>query len=153
MGFGVDAELKSFLEGGHVCVVGTRDAELRPDWAHAAGVRVLKNACVVFIERTTSARSLANLEDNGEIALVICEPWTHRTIQLKGRKTVLRDLTAAEARFARKLAQSARQGIIDVGVSPRVAAAWNYESLLAAEFELTGVFDATPGPNAGAEVA
>lgn len=149
----IDAELREFLESGLVCVIGTRDAVLRPDWAHGVGVRFTRNRCVVFIEQATAVRSLANLRDNGMIAVVICEPATHRTIQLKGRNTRLRELTQAEQRLAQRLANSARQAVIEVGIAPRVAAGWNFESLLAAEFELTGVFDATPGPNAGAEVA
>ena len=148
----IDGELKQFLESGHVCVVATRDAGLRPDWGHAAGVRVLKNRCVLFLESTTGARSLNNLRDNGMIAAVISEPATHRSIQLKGRNANVRDMNATEKRLAVRLAQSARQGVIEVGIAPRVAASWNFETLVAVEFELTGVFDATPGPKAGAEV-
>jgi hypothetical protein len=149
----IDAELREFLERGLVCVIGTRDAELRPDWAHGVGVRFAKSRCVVFIEQSTAARSLTNLRDNGMIAVTICEPATHRTIQLKGCNTKLRELTQAEQRLAQRMANSARHAVIEVGIAPRVAAGWNYSNLVAAEFELTGVFDATPGPNAGAEVA
>ncbi|MCB9894237.1 MAG: pyridoxamine 5'-phosphate oxidase family protein [Planctomycetes bacterium] len=149
----IDSELREFLQTGHVCVIATRDEELRPDWGHAAGVRVLKSRCVVFVEPDSSNRSLDNLRANGLIAVVVTEPITHRAIQLKGKGAKLRDLTAAEHKLASRLAQSARQAVIEVGIAPRVAATWNFESLVAVEFELTGVFEATPGPKAGTEVA
>ena len=81
------------------------------------------------------------------------EPLTHRSIQLKGERAKLRDLTPAEHKLAKRLAQSARQAVIEVGIAPRVAATWNFDALVAVEFELTGVFEATPGPKAGTEVA
>ncbi|MBX3459102.1 MAG: pyridoxamine 5'-phosphate oxidase family protein [Planctomycetes bacterium] len=149
----IDGELKRFLEGGYVCTVATRDANLRPDWGHGVGVRVLGSRAVVYLCTHTSGRSIANIRDNGQLALVICEPMTHRTIQLKGSAVATRALDSADQAFAATLAQMARESIVVVGIAPHLAARWNFDDLLAIEFEVTGVFEATPGPKAGKAVA
>ncbi|HEX4334891.1 MAG TPA: hypothetical protein VH062_03195 [Polyangiaceae bacterium] len=80
------ADLAGFLESGISILVGTRDARLRPSTLRAMGASVERDARVItlYMPEATSARTLANLRDNGQIAATFSLALDHRTIQIKG---------------------------------------------------------------------
>ena len=70
------------LEGLAAIHVATRDASLVPDEVMAAAAVLSRNGerLTVYLPDATSATSLANLRENGAIAVGLSEPRTHRTV-------------------------------------------------------------------------
>ena len=64
-------KLVEFLHGPQIMLVGTRDAKLRPavDRAFGAVADAAKDSITIFLPDGNAERTLANLADNGRVAL------------------------------------------------------------------------------------
>jgi hypothetical protein len=151
------AEVLAFLERGGSLMVGTRNADLVPELVRAWGARVSRDrrSMTLCVARAASARTLANLQDNGRLAITCARPFDSNAIQLWGRclgtgAANRQDLAAVQTHrdaFAR-----ANEGI---GVPrPFVEALWQRElagspAMVRIRFAADRVFNQTPGPDAG----
>jgi hypothetical protein len=80
----ISAELAAFIEAGVSILVGSRDAGLAPDCLRAIGARVEgADEITVFLPAETARTTVANLLDNGRIAVCFSQIADHRTHQLK----------------------------------------------------------------------
>src|SRR4030095_10731122 len=85
----IPRSIVDLLETGVSVMVGTRDASLMPECTRAWGIRVgAKGGTVtIFLSKTIAGKTIANLRDNGKIAITCTRPTDHITCQLKGNKT------------------------------------------------------------------
>jgi general stress protein 26 len=148
----ISTELASFLESGVSMQVGTRDARLLPEAVRGMGVRAERGGTrlTVFLPAATAERTLANLRDNGRIAVCFSRPEDHRTIQVKGRAVAVREADAAERALVERYRGSFAQSLLFVGVPLRVSLRAAHWPCRAVELEVEEVFQQTPGPGAGA---
>ena len=146
--------LPRILAGHDAVVVGTRDAALRPACAMASGVAFPGDGRVtVYVTEAAGAETLANLEANGAIAVVFEEILSHHTVQLKGRVLEIRPAAEGErALVERSIAGFFRQ-VEAVGAAPDVVRKRRRWPCRAVTFEVTDVFEQTPGPKAGTPFA
>lgn len=150
----IDDDLRALLEDGVAAVLGTRDAGLVPEVARGWGVRVLPDRATVelCIGLPSGRRTLANLADNGQLAVTCVRPSDYRQVQLKGRGSEGGTPSQDErARVARHQEAFTRQ-VADVGIAadlcPRF---WSHDEggLVKLRLEVEEAFDQTPGPDAG----
>jgi hypothetical protein len=82
----IRAPFATFLEGGMSINVAARDVRNLPSIARALGCRFSRDRrrLTVFLSRTQSPAVLADLRENGAIAVVFAEPSTHKSWQFKG---------------------------------------------------------------------
>lgn len=143
-------DIAGFLQGPVLMTLGTRDDANRPMIARGTAVR----ACGPGTIRISFClrhwpETLANLLDNGWLALVVVQPTDYRAFQFKGRATIApptpRDLAEAHACRERTYALLGGHGI------PREQiAAWaEWDELAMAEMAVERIFEQTPGPRAG----
>jgi hypothetical protein len=147
----ISEELAEFIQSGVSIQVGTRDACLVPDCVRLVGARVEagRTEVTVFVPRATGAASIANLRDNGRIAVCFSRPADHRTIQLKGRIAALDDARAADRAVIDRY-RSALAGVLaELGLPPRTILRMSHWPCAAARFRVETVFVQTPGPGAG----
>ncbi len=80
-------KLVEFVHGPHPMAIGTRDSKLRPSVAFVAGAvaNASEDTITMFLPVAESERTTGNLEENGVVALTVCEPMSHETYQFKGR--------------------------------------------------------------------
>jgi hypothetical protein len=147
-------DLPRILAGHDAIVVGTRDAAMRPACALAAGVAFPGGGRVtVYVSEAAGAETFANLEANGAIAVVFEEILSHNTVQLKGRVTRIRRVDESErAAVERSIAGFFRQ-VEAVGATPGVVRQVRRWPCRAVTFDVTDVFEQTPGPKAGTPFA
>jgi len=147
----ITEELAEFIQSGVSIQLGTRDARLVPDCVRLVGARVERGGgeVTVFLPRATGAKSLANLKDNGRIAVCFSRPADHRSIQLKGSAVSLEDAVSSD----RPVVDRYRSALADVlsvlGVPPRTLLRISHWPCTAARFQVESVFVQTPGPGAG----
>jgi hypothetical protein len=147
-------ELVSFLESGVSILVATRDARLVPESTRAIGARVEAGGVelVVFLPDAISATTLANLRENGRVAVAFSRPHDNRSFQVKGRALAV-EPAAAEGRAVIERYRCAWSGALAaVGVPPRLslrAAHWPAHGV---RIGVEAVFVQTPGPGAGARL-
>lgn len=147
----------AFIQQGVSVIVGGRDRDNAPTLMRGIGCRVAPDRArvTVFLAASQAAELLADLRDNGAIAVVFCQPSTHRTIQLKGADATLVPLEPGD--HERIAAQSAALAadIISVGYREapvRTLLAYAPEDVVAVAFTPSAAFQQTPGPNAGARI-
>jgi hypothetical protein len=148
-------ELKPFLESGVSVHVATRDATLRPDSTRAVGSRVdgAAEMVTVFLPVATAAGALANLRDNGRLAVTFSRPIDHATWQLKGALCDLARAGTSDLDHIRRYRDALACELALVGVPPALTRRVAHWPCHAVRFRVEEVYVQTPGPNAGGRIA
>lgn len=119
-------------------------------WVSDDGAEVL-----IFLARTQSHQLLQDIADTGRVAVVFCEPMTHRSLQIKSSRVRLRETQAGdEALLARYLA-SMEHEVGLAGFPPeftRAMLAHEADDLVALHLWPDEAYDQTPGAGAGARL-
>ncbi|HEY0706469.1 MAG TPA: pyridoxamine 5'-phosphate oxidase family protein [Polyangia bacterium] len=144
-------EVIELLSSGVVMSVGTRDAALAPECAPVMGSRVQRDrrGLTVFVPKAVADATLANLRDNGQIAVNIVRPSDDKSVQVKGHARAVRDATDSD----RVLQEQQRSGLVEqlafVGLPRVIARRMAWWPSVAIDIDVDDVFVATPGPGAG----
>ena len=146
------------IHGPAFMAAGTCDAKLRPAHTCVIGAVVHPNKGHVtfFVPESRSEQILANLRENGKIALGVGMA-THEAYQLKGvyvssRPTDEKERAVQETYRATLFSFSHQVGYPEQIVKPYVFG-FAYEPGIAITFRAGEVFLQTPGPDAGKKIA
>ena len=147
----ISPELASVLESGISVLVGTRDARLRPDCLRAAGVRAsaADGTLTVFVPLVTGERALANLAENGRIAITVARAVDHRSLQVKGQVLEIRPATAGERREIERYLERLAVDWGYAGIPRATTQAMNFWPAATVTMRAEALFEQTPGPGAG----
>jgi hypothetical protein len=146
----VAPELRAPLEGPAVMHLATRDAGLQPTSTFVFGLAVVDEGEVtVFLPVALAARMLANLRDNGQMALTIVRPTDNRAIQLKGTWLGERRADEADRALVERQRDALTQELGLVGVPRSLWRRIVWWPSLALRMEVREVYVQTPGPRAG----
>lgn len=150
-------DLLAFLQRGLSLYAGSVDADRRPQVARALAVRPLPGPqLAIAVPVEPAASLLAGIEATGHVALVLCQPTTHFTVQVKGRDACIEPLAPAEWPELDRNHQAFAAEIRPFGFDAEFAAAWfsvvgnGPDTLRVVRFTPTGAWNQTPGPGAGA---
>ena len=148
----ISPELASFLESGVSILVGTRDARLLPECTRALGARVEAGGTelTVFLPDAISAVTVANLRQNGRLAVAFSRAQDHRSFQVKGQLVALGPATAQDRVALERYRCAWATELSVVGLPPRVTLRVVHWPAQAARLRVEAVFVQTPGPGAGA---
>lgn len=132
-------------------LVGTRDGSLRPAALRGAAVRVTadRSQLQIMMPAATSARTIANLRDNGRIAVTCSRPSTYRSIQIKGRCVDIHDTPASDRAWLESYLQSFSADLELVGLPAGVTGRVTVWPALTVTMSIESMFDQAPGPDAG----
>jgi hypothetical protein len=149
------AEVAAFITSGISVLVGTRDARLVPESTRGVGARVEAGGAelTVFLADATSARALANLQDNGRIAVCFSRAIDHRSIQLKGPVLSIRAGDGTDQADVERWVEALGRGWQEIGIPPAVTRRLARWPVHAVRFRIEEVFVQTPGPGAGAPLS
>jgi len=147
----VPENLAALVEGLVAVHVATRDAAFVPDEVMAAAAQPSADgrSLTVYLPVATSETSLANLRDNGAIAVVLSQPLTHRTVQLKGRVETLRPAREEERAGVERMAAAFDTEVEVIGLPPAVVRRRTKWPCHAVTFVVAEAYEQTPGPRAG----
>lgn len=147
----IDKELAAFLEEGIGIQIGTRDATLAPNGARVVAVRVEDDGThlTVFVPSRAAPQVLADLEANGQAAIVFARPPDERSCQVKGVFAGLGKTGADDERFARDQWRRWLERLTTIGLPLATLEGWDAWPCAAIRIRVTALFNQTPGPNAG----
>lgn len=147
----IPPELFDFIQSGVSMLVGTRDARLCPEAARAAGARVEADGAelTVFVPRATGARTLANVIENGRLAVCCSRPADHKTIQVKGRLVSIEEPGPEERALVERYRLALAKTLAEVGLPPRVTLRIAHWPCHVLRLGVESVYVQTPGPGAG----
>lgn len=148
----ISPELQSFLESGVSLLIGTRDARMLPACMRAFGARVEPGGreLTMFLPDATNARTLANLRDNGRIAVGFSRIEDHRSLQVKGTVRELRPAAPGERELVVRYVAAFAGSLAFVGLPPATSMRMAHWPCQAVRLDLESLFEQTPGPAAGA---
>jgi hypothetical protein len=143
--------LYDLLDAGVIVYVGTRSAALEPDAVMGFGMHAPGGSTeiTVFIAAAFASAALADLRDNGQIAITIADPTTNRAMQLKGSWIGERRVTDGDRAFLQRYREQLTCQLALVGVPRSVSRRLVWWPVVALQVQVTEVFDQTPGPGAG----
>ena len=150
----IGPELAALLARPVSSNVASRDAAQRPHLARSLGLRVSEDGrhLTVFLSASTSAQLLADLRANGEIAVVVSEPATNRTVQFKSRDARVVPVLLDDLEHLRACRAAFADSIAELGFAREVAhtvLGAPDDDVVAVRFTPQHGFDQTPGPRAG----
>jgi hypothetical protein len=147
----IGRELQQFLESGVSVLVGTRDRLLVPEGARGFGVRVLAGGAEleVFLPAAWGERTLANLADNGRIAVSVAQPEDHRSVQVKGAVLEIRPGAEAERAAIDRYREALIAKFSVIGYPPSLFHRLNVWPCKVVRLRVESLFEQTPGPRAG----
>ena len=151
----IGPELAAFLEQGLGIHIGTRNEQLHPNGARAVAAKVDSGGShlVVYVAEIAAARLRADLESNGQAAVVFGRPEDERSCQVKGVFLGIRAATESERPLLEKQWDGYLGQLEMIGI-PRVSATnWVTWPAVAIRLKVTTIFEQTPGPQAGAQIA
>ena len=148
-------ELATFAESGLSMHIGTRDGQLRPAVTRAVGLRVWPGGSqlTLYLAEATSRACVANLRENGKLAVTFSRPATHETVQIKGSVREVREATPEERPFVEDYRERFAQNLAPAGLPPRLTRRLRCWPAFAVDLEIEAVFAQTPGPGAGARMS
>ena len=138
-------------EGGLSMVVATVDERGMPACCRAVGARAEAGgeAVTVWVPVATSRAIVENLATNPRIALVLSEPISHETIQVKGVSRSVRLALAGDRDVVVEQMEKLSAVLDRLGMPRRVTTRINRWPAFAIELSVEEVYDQTPGPKAG----
>jgi len=149
--FRINPEIEEFLASGVVTLIGTGDAAGRPHAAIGWAPRASGSGATldVFLDTVRAEQTLANLADNGRIAVTMMHPSSYRALQLKG---TFRD-SGTPGAVDNEWVQQQREAFVAsaslVGDPPSVLRNLWFDEVIRVTFAVEGAFNQTPGPEAG----
>lgn len=150
----ITAELVQFVQSGVSILVGTRDRDLVPEACRGMGARVRRvreneHEITVFLPEATNARTLANLRDNGRIAVCFSRAHDHRSVQFKGRLVAMEPAVDGDRQTVDAYRGAIAHAWGEVGFPPRITMRVANWPCTAVRFAVESTFVQTPGPGAG----
>lgn len=151
----LDDSLIAFLQQGVAINIGTRNARLEPAacYAAAAVVDADRRHLTVFVPAAGADRVLADLQSNGQAAVVFARPEDDRACQVKGTFVSARPATDDEAATVHGQYAGFLHQLEIIGMPGESTRSWIVWPAVAVRLRVTAVFDQTPGPKAGAVIA
>lgn len=148
----ISDDLVEYFASGVDVYVATRGPDLMPESVLGMGIRVHpdRSAVTVYLPKVTCESTLANLADNGRIAATLVRPVDHRSVQLKGRCTNVRDSDQGDREVQEIFRAALVEAFALVGVPRVFTRGLPWWPSAAVEFRVSDVYTQTPGPNAGA---
>jgi Pyridoxamine 5'-phosphate oxidase len=144
-------ELIEFAESGVSIMLGTCDAELRPETMRTGGALVApdRQQVTTWVNAELAQRTLANLKLNPRIAMVFTRPVDHRSVQLKGEVVEIRPANEGERALSDRYLAGFVEQLYCVGMPRAVTRRLRFWPAFAITFVTTELFHQTPGPGAG----
>ncbi len=147
----IPAELCEFLQSGLSILCGTRSDRLLPEACRAVGARVDAGGSelTVFLPVATAECTVANLRDNGRLAVCFSRAIDHRSVQVKGRVLTIADASEEDRREVLRYRRALAGAWAEIGIPPRITLRMAHWPCHAVRLRAEAVFNQTPGPGAG----
>ena len=146
-------ELKQFIEGPQGMSMGTRDANLVPEYTRVLGAQVTDSGTLkFFVAKVSADRALSNVDDNGQVAITFANPPTFECYQIKGKAVNYRDSTTDEQNYVDHYMAIFDSEVQSIGVSAGAINIWPSKPMISIEIEVQAIFDQTPKIGAGNQI-
>jgi secreted protein with Ig-like and vWFA domain len=149
----LDADHAAFLQRGVALSVASCGHAGLPSLARVLGCRIDADGAVrILLSQRQGAELLVHVTERGQLALVLNDPASHRTLQLKASDAVVSTVDIADLQAVARYRVAHTQALVTAGFEARLAdalLACPDAELAAIAFTPGEAYAQTPGPNAG----
>ncbi|HYK00509.1 MAG TPA: hypothetical protein VE974_02050 [Thermoanaerobaculia bacterium] len=147
--------LQSWADAGTSIIVGTVDAEGIPTCCRAIALSTKDNfdTITVYLPAATAQETVANVATTRRVAVSATRPLTHESVQIKGVTRGVRLAPPSDENFVRTRLHDFAEVLEAIGLPMRVTNSMSHWPAFAIDISVEQVFDQTPGPKAGNEIA
>jgi len=147
----VSDDLLELFASGVTLYVATCNEERMPESLPGMGIRVHpdRQHVTVYVPTAHADATLSNLRASGQVAATLCHPPDHRTVQLKGRCTGVRDGSDADREVQEVFRAALVATFAEIGIPRALTRSLPWWPSTAIDFEVRDIYTQTPGPNAG----
>ena len=147
--------LQGWADGGTSVIVGTVDAEGIPTCCRAIALSTKDNfdTVTVYLPAATAQETVANVATTRRVAVSATRPLTHESIQIKGMTRGVRLAPASDEQYVRTRLHEFAEVLEAIGLPMRVTNSMSHWPAFAIDISVEQVFNQTPGPKAGNEIA
>lgn len=147
----LDELAAAFLQlPGLAAQVGSAGPDGRPQIAAAWGPRYNPGGTMtVFLDTARAGKTLANLAMNRNIALILADPISYKSVQLKGEWLSAAPPSDDERAWVQRHREAFASNLALIGDKPDAIRNIWMEDVTRIDFAIHAAFDQTPGPQAG----
>jgi hypothetical protein len=147
----IPEELVEFFDSGVTLLVATVDVALHPEVVRGAGASMQgdRSGMTVYLNEALAARTVANLEATGSVAVCFTRPIDYRSVQVKGRATRARAVLESERPRIVRYHDALVEALYLVGVTRAASRRVRHWPCVAFDMVVEEMFHQTPGPGAG----
>ena len=151
----IQPQLAEFLQQGVGIYIGTRNALLEPNGARAIAARIEEDGArlIVYLADVAAERVLPDLHANGQAAVTFGRPVDERAVQVKGTFVAARAARDDEKPLLEAQWEGFTRQLEMIGVNREARSAWPTWPATAIALKPTAIFEQTPGPAAGTQLA
>lgn len=150
----IPKDLVEFLASGVSILVATRDAQRVPEAirAYAPVITTDRRHVALVVPRGAGDRTIANLRDNGSIAIGFSRAIDHFSVQLKGSCTAMRPTSDADRPVVERYHAAYAESLYLVGMPRSLTGRFRMLPGIVVTVAVTDVYSQTPGPGAGSRL-
>jgi hypothetical protein len=147
----VPANIVEAIEGGVSILVGTCDAERRPEVARAVGASVSadRTEVTIYLHEAWGAKAIANLKASREIAVGFSRTYDHFAVQLKGTCTRFLSPSEGDRKVVDRYHATYGEQLYMIGFPRSITGRFVFWPAVGVVFDVRDIFVQTPGPDAG----
>ena len=147
----ISDEIKEFAESAIASAVGSASDAGLPQTLPGWGLRICEDRVSgeIFIDAPRAAQTLANLRENGRIAVMFAAPVTYRSIQFKGHFIEAGEPTLDDCAWVERQREAFVSSTSLVGDSLEGMRNLWMREVVRVRFTIERAYDQTPGPSAG----
>lgn len=150
----IPKDLVELLTSGVSILVATRNADLVPEAvrAYAAVVAPDRRRVDLVVPNGLGDRTIANLRDNGRIAVAFSRAIDDVSVQVKGSCVAIRPATEEDRAIVERFRAAYIEGLYLIGMPRSLTGRFRALPGTIVGFDVSEVFNQTPGPRAGERI-
>jgi len=147
----IPKDLVELLTSGVSILVATRDTQRLPEAVRAFAPVIApdRRHLAIIVPSGPGDRTIANLKDNGRIAVAFSRAIDDLSVQVKGTSTDLRPTTDVDRTIVDRYHAAYIEGLYLIGMPRSLTSRFRCFPGTVVTVEVEGVFNQTPGPGAG----
>lgn|GEM_PF-2100938 len=149
----LSSRLKDFINGPRGMAMGTRDAQLTPEYSRVVGAQAIDDEHVkIFIAKKTAARAIENINQNGLMAVTFVNVLNYEAYQLKGTCVKYEEATDEEQEMVDNNMKGFNDVCVKIGLTDGIVFNWPHNPVWAIEMIVEEAFVQTPRIGTGTKL-
>ncbi|HKR04380.1 MAG TPA: pyridoxamine 5'-phosphate oxidase family protein [Bacteroidia bacterium] len=149
----LSSKLKDFINGPRGTAMGTRDAQLIPEYNRVVYAQAIDDKHVkIFIAKKTAGRAIENINENGLMAVTFVNVLNYEAYQLKGKCVKYEEANDEEQVMVENNMKAFNEVCVKIGLEDGIVFNWPHNPVWAIEMKVEEAYEQTPKIGTGTKL-